>query len=161
MADYGKPFENQFRKDFERTFPYGRINRFKDQMSGFKNASQNDCDFYAYNYPREFFIECKAHAGSSINWSAIPQYDRLIDYKDVYGNVSGFVIWFYEKDKVIFVSIQDAIKMHEQGEKSIGLRMLNDTLYNIIEVPSIKKRVFMESDYNFLMEVPLYGQRRN
>jgi hypothetical protein len=56
------------------------------------------------------------------------------------------------------------IKMKEfDGEKSIGLRMIDEKKpykkqYNIITIPSEKLRVFMESDYKYLVEV-LNGER--
>lgn len=40
--------------------------------------------------------------------------------------------------------------MVNNGEKSIGLRMLKNKSYNIIEVPSVKKRVYLDSDYTIL-----------
>lgn len=42
-------------------------------------------------------------------------------------------------------------KMVNNGEKSIGLRMLNSDLYNIIDIPFSKKRVFLEPDMSFLV----------
>lgn len=46
-------------------------------------------------------------------------------------------------------------KMVLNGEKSIGIRMLEDKLYNIIVIPSEKKRTFMASDYSILLEEDL------
>jgi hypothetical protein len=48
-------------------------------------------------------------------------------------------------------------KMVNDGEKSIGLRMIDEKKpykkqYNIITIPSKKLRTFMESDYNYLAE---------
>ena len=50
------------------------------------------------------------------------------------------------------------VKMKEvDGEKSIGLRMIDDKkpykkLYNIINVPATKLRTFMEADLKYLVE---------
>ena len=44
-------------------------------------------------------------------------------------------------------------KMVKGGEKSIGLRMINDKKYNIIVIPSTKKRVFLDSDYTCLLNL--------
>lgn len=44
-------------------------------------------------------------------------------------------------------------KMVLDGKKSISVKMLEEKLYNIIEIPSIKKRVFMESDYSILKDI--------
>ena len=102
-------------------------------------------------------VECKATKGSSINFSKIPQYDRLLDYKGLYKTYPGVVVWFYEKDTVIWVSIEEMEKMVTDGEKSIGLRMIDEKkpykkAYNIITLPSIKLRTFMETDYNYLVK---------
>lgn len=47
-------------------------------------------------------------------------------------------------------------KMVKDGEKSVGLRMIDSKkpykkMYNIIDIPSKKLRTFMESDYIFLV----------
>ena len=45
----------------------------------------------------------------------------------------------------------------DSGEKSIGLRHVGK--YNLIEVPSVKKRVFMTSDLSFLLDIRnIYNQ---
>ena len=81
------------------------------------------------------------------------------DFKGLSKTHVGVVVWFYEKDTVIWVSIEEMEKMRElDGEKSIGLRMIDTKkpykkTYNIITIPSEKHRVFMESDYNYLVEV--------
>ena len=156
--DLGKKFEARFAQDWQRCFPNTLIYRLHDQMSGYKETSQNPCDFLCY--PGEIFLmaECKAHAGASIPFSAIPQYERLLKYKGLHKVHPGVVVWFYEKDIVIWVSIEEMEKMVADGEKSIGLRMIDNKkpykkMYNIIRIPSKKLRTFMESDYNFLVEV--------
>jgi hypothetical protein len=109
-------------------------------------------------------VECKAHAGASIPFSAIRQYEKMKDYQGLEKTHVGVVVWFYEKDTIIWVSIDEMVKMKElDGEKSIGLRMIDSKkpykkVYNIITIPSEKLRVFMETDYNYLVEV-LNGER--
>ena len=44
-------------------------------------------------------------------------------------------------------------KMVNDGEKSIGLRMLKEGLYNIIEIPGEKKRIFIEPDLHYLINL--------
>ena len=102
-------------------------------------------------------MECKAHKGLSIPFVDIPQYTRLLNYKNLKKVFPGVVVWFYEKDIVIWVSIEEMEKMVLDGEKSIGLRMIDSKkpykkAYNIITIPSIKLRTFMESDYNYLVK---------
>ena len=42
--------------------------------------------------------------------------------------------------------------MRDKDKESIRLKMVTDRLYNIREVPSVKKRIFMDSDYSFLIK---------
>ena len=127
-----------------------------DQQSGYAGGgSQNPCDFVCYPGCCELMVECKATKGSSINFSKIPQYDRLLDYKGLYKTHPGVVVWFYEKDVVIWVSIEEMEKMVNDGEKSIGLRMMKENYpkkYRIINIPATKLRVFMEADLNYLVK---------
>lgn len=154
----GKKFEDRFRKDYKQCFPNTFIYRLPDQQSGYAGGgSQNPCDFICYPGSLELMVECKAHKGASIPFSKIPQYERMLDYKGLHKTFPGVVVWFYEKDIVIWVSIEEMEKMVLAGEKSIGLRMLqnkndNEKAYNIITIPSTKLRAFMESDYTYLVK---------
>jgi hypothetical protein len=40
--------------------------------------------------------------------------------------------------------------MKKNGEKSFNIKMLEEKSYNIIEIPSVKKRVYLDSDYTIL-----------
>ena len=157
--DIGKKFEERFKKDYIQCFPDTLIYRLPDQQSGYAGGgSSNPCDFMCYTGSCVLMVECKAHAKASIPFSAIPQYERLLDYKGKYKTFPGVVVWFYEKDTVIWVSIEEMEKMVNDGEKSIGLRMIDEKKpykksYNIITLPSKKLRTFMETDYNYLVEV--------
>lgn len=152
-ASLGKKFEEIFCKDWQKCFPNTFIFRLKDQLSGYKETSQNPCDFICFpGNNKLFMVECKEHKGLSIPFAAIPQYERLLEYKDYQNVYPGIVVWFSEKDTVIWVSIQEMEKMVTAGEKSIGLRMLKNKSYNIIILPSEKKRVFLKTDYRCLLE---------
>ena len=158
MADFGKKFESRFAQDWKKCFPNTLIYRLPDQQSGYAGGgSSNPCDFMCYPGDCFLMVECKAHAGASIPFSAIRQYDKMLGYKSLKKVFPGVVIWFYEKDTVIWVSIEEMEKMVNDGEKSIGLRMIDSKkpykkTYNIINLPSIKLRTFMETDYNYLVK---------
>ena len=128
-----------------------------DQQSGYAGGgSQNPCDFFCYPGTLVLMVECKAHAGASIPFTAIRQYDKMLNYKGLKKVFPGVLIWFYEKDTVIWVSIEEMEKMVLDGEKSIGLRMIDEKKpykkhYNILTLPSTKLRTFMETDYNYLV----------
>ena len=41
--------------------------------------------------------------------------------------------------------------MKQDGKKSVNVLKSQNEGYNIIEIPSVKKRVFMDSDYSVLL----------
>lgn len=155
----GKKFESRFEKDYIRCFPGTLCYRLPDQQSGYAGeGGSNPCDFLCYTGDCVLMVECKAKSGASINFSEIRQYEKMLDYKGLYKTHVGVLVWFYEKDKIIWVSIEEMEKMVNDGEKSIGLRMINEKkpykkLYTIYEIPATKLRTFMEADLNYLVEV--------
>lgn len=163
-TDIGKKWETKFKTTWEKQFPDTFIYRLPDQQSGYAGSGgSNPCDFMCYQGSCMLMVECKAHKGASIPFTDIPQYERQLAYKDLYKTYPGVLVWFYEKDVIIWVSITEMEKMVLDGEKSIGLRMINDKkpykkMYNIITVPAQKLRTFMEADLKFLVEV-LNGKR--
>ena len=60
------------------------------------------------------------------------------------------VTWFVDHNKVLAFPITSVEQMENDGLKSIHI----DTYMNYphIDVPSVKKRVFMDSDYKCLLE---------
>ena len=146
----GKQFEEQFKKDFLKTFPDGFILRLPDQMSGYKSYSQNPCDFICFTNGKLFLIECKSHKGASLPFDVITQFDKLASYGNIPDVHAGVIIWLYEKDKVLYAPIQLIKQLKSEGKKSVGLKALNE-YPELIEVPSKKKRVLMGSDYSILL----------
>lgn len=151
MPELGKPWEDYFRKTWKAQFPGTFIFRLKDDVSGFKQTSANPCDFLCYPEAGKFLmIECKAHAGASVPFSALPQYERLLEYNSLKNVFPGFLVWLYEKDIIFWCPIETAKQIYEDGEKSIGIRHFDD--YNIIIIPGEKKRTFITPDYSKLLE---------
>jgi hypothetical protein len=121
-------------------------------MTGYKETSGNPCDFLCFPGENKLFmIECKEHKGASIPFTAIPQYERLLEYKDFPGVYPGVLLWLSEKDIVMWIGIKEMEKMVNDGKKSIGIKMLEDSSYNIMIIPSEKKRIYLESDYTSLL----------
>ena len=148
----GKAWEEKFRQDWKKSFPKTFVFRLKDQMTGYKETSGNPCDFLCFPGENKLFmVECKEHKGASIPFTAIPQYDRLLEYKDCPGVYPGVMLWLSEKDIVMWIGIKEMEKMVNDGKKSIGIKMLEDSLYNIMIIPSEKKRIYLESDYKGLL----------
>ena len=161
-TDIGKKWENKFKATYEKQFPDTLIYRLPDQQGGYAGeGGSNPCDFLCYPGDCVLMVECKAKSGISINFNEIRQYEPQLKYKGKYKTFPGVLVWFYEKDIIIWVSIEEMEKMVLDGEKSLGLRMLKDNYkkkYRIINVPATKLRTFMEADINYLVEV-LNGER--
>lgn len=153
----GKQFEAILKQDWHTSFPGSFLFRIPDQVSGYQTTSQNPCDFIGFTNGKLFLIECKSIEGNTINFSLIRQYDRLLKYKNLADVYPGILIWYRDHDKVIWVPITEAEKMKKAGAKSINIKMLDESKYHIINVPSKKKRVFMESDYRILVSPELYN----
>lgn len=152
MQNYGKIFENNFRSDWLRTFPDSFILRLPDQLSGYKYTSSNICDFITYYNNILFLIECKSHKGASLPFNNITQYDKMKQYTGILGVRTGVVLWLIDKDVILYVPISTITQMKAEGKKSVGLKALKEG-YNIKIIPSVKKRVFMRSDYSILLSL--------
>lgn len=147
----GKQFEQKFYEDFRRTFPNGTLERIYDTVGYYKGVT-NISDYIGYNYPYMFFIECKAHKGASMPIANITQYEKLKTKIGIKGVRAGVVLWLYDKDKVFYIPVRTLSQMLADNEKSVGIRSINQG-YNIIDIPSKKKRFFMDSDYSLLMRL--------
>ena len=156
MDNRGKNFELKFRKDLQKSFPNSFILRLNDQITGYKVTSQNPCDFILFNLGKLFLLEVKTHKGASLPFSAIPQYERLLNYEEISGCFKGVILWLYEHNEVgvIYVPISTIKKMKEDGQKSFGIRHLNNENYPSYVLPTIKrKQVFLDTDYSPLMDL--------
>lgn len=145
----GKAFEDSFKEDWKKSFPNTVVFRLYDVTNGFTNISY-PCDFITFEQDKLFFVECKSHAKLSMPFSEIPQYPRLLKYKGKKNVYPGILIWFKDKDKIIWVPIEEAEKIYLSGEKSIGLRHLKK--YHILDLEGEKKRVFLTCDYQKLID---------
>lgn len=153
MASLAKNFEKKFQEDWHKTMPNSFIMRIPDQMSGYKNTSQNICDYICYKYPLLFLIELKTTKGNTINFNNISQYDKLVANIGIKGVRSGVIVWFYEKDKIIYVPASSMKQMKKNGEKSINLKkVLDKGIYKCYNILGVKKKIYFDSDYSILME---------
>jgi len=151
-TDLGKAWENIFKANWKKCFPDTFVYRLKDQMNGYKETSENPCDFLCFpGHNMLFMVECKEHKGASIPFSAMPQYQRLLEYKDYEDVYPGFVVWLSEKDIVFWLPIKEAEKMVNDGCKSVGIKAIEEGKYRIVVIPSEKKRVYLDSDYSILL----------
>ena len=144
----GKEFEARFKQQFLASFPNSFILRLPDQVSGYKYTSSNICDFIGYAKGKLYLIECKTHLGASFPLSNLSQYNKLLSYVGIPGVRVGVVLWLIDKDKIFYVPISTVIQMKIKNKKSISYKDIDK--WRIIEIPSIKKVVFMDSDYSVL-----------
>ena len=144
----GKEFEARFKQQFLASFPNSFILRLPDQVSGYKYTSSNICDFIGYAKGKLYLIECKTHLGASFPLSNLSQYNKLLPYVGIPGVRVGVVLWLIDKDKILYVPISTVIQMKIKNKKSISYKDIDK--WRITEIPSIKKVVFMDSDYSVL-----------
>lgn len=97
-------------------------------------------------------VECKSAKGGTFPFSNLRQYERLLSYDGRDGVFPAVVVWFVEKDAVIWAPIASVKAMKAAGKKSIGFKDAKEGSYNLVDVPSVKKRVFMDSDYSVVTE---------
>lgn len=152
MKNKGKAFEQKFKSDWINSVKNSTIDRLYDPTSGYKTIS-NISDFIAYCFPNIFYLECKSHTGNTFPLTNLTQYDKLILKVGIHGVRAGIILWFIDHDKVCYVPISTIKQLKQDGKKSVNVKMLDDQTYNIIEVPSIKKRVFLDSDYSCLLNL--------
>lgn len=148
----GKKFEQKFKQDFQKTVPDCSIDRIYDPTNGFVSIS-NISDFIGYSYPNIFYLECKTHKGNTFPLANLTQYDKLIAKVGIKGVRAGVVLWFTEHDRIWYVPISTIKKMKDDGKKSINVLTSKKDRYVIYEVPSKKKRIFLDSDYLFLTQL--------
>lgn len=150
-VNYGKKFETKFKLDFLK-IKDATIDRLYDQVSEYKNLS-NICDFIGYKEPNIYYLECKSHKGNTFPFQALRQYDALLSKVGVPGVRTGVVIWFIDHDRVIYVPIKTIEQMKKDNKKSVNITTIEKDGYRFIEIPSIKKRVFLDSDYSVLLSL--------
>lgn len=147
----GKEFEVRFKQDFKK-IPNSSIDRLYDPTAGFKGI-KNICDFIGYVFPYIYYMETKSIKGNTFPFTKLTQYEKLLEKKDIYGSISGAIIWFIEHRKICWVGIEEFERLKNLGYKSINIKMLNDPNYSVVEIPTKTLRVNLEADYTKLIEI--------
>lgn len=101
-----------------------------------------------YKYPVLLYLEAKSRYGNTFYLQDLTQYSKLIQHNNIKGVFPTVLIWFIDHDQVIAFPISSIKKMKEDGLKSINIKDYDK--YPHVKIPSIKKRIFMDSDYSVL-----------
>lgn len=159
MANEGKRWEGIVRGQLESDVDCS-VDRLPDPTMGYKGV-RNICDFVAYKYPHQFYIEAKSCKGNTLPFSNITenQWEGLLE-KSRYNGVGAFVlVWFVEHDQVVIADIRYLEKIRNLGKKSLNInQVVRDCLdQNTKEegfylVPTTVKRVNPKMDVHKLLE---------
>ena len=154
----GKQFEEQVHKALDLV-PNTTVTRLKDPQNGFAGV-RNECDFIAYHYPHQYFLECKSCHGNTLSIKSNnpkqcygditnTQWEGLLEASSVVGVVSGVLVWFIEHNTTLFVPIKALECIRNEGAKSLNITKLRELgiLYDCYTVPGIKKRVLFDYDF--------------
>lgn len=154
MANLGKKFEDNVKKDWVRTFPKSFFIRLPDQQSRYFGQSSNICDYIGFINKKLFLIECKETKETTFNFQAkLSQYDKLLEQKNKDDTYPGVLLWFSAFDKVVWLNICEIEKMRNDGLKSFNIKMIDNCDYNVYVVPSTKLRTFMRCDFTIFKEI--------
>ena len=154
----GKQFEVKLQEDIKKSFD-GQcfLMRIPDQMNGYKSASKNLCDFILFIKGQLFLIEAKTILGNTFPITNFTQFDKLMSIPDVRGVHRGVVIWFQDHSRVVYVPLLTIAKMKADGKKSVNIKKIDEEGYAYVNIPSTPKRVFLDSDYSVLLNLPEQG----
>lgn len=150
-SNYGKQFERKFKEDWQKV-DNSDITRLYDITNGFKSIS-NVSDFIGYIYPYMYYLECKSTQGNTFPFSKLRQKDELKKKMNKRGINAGVIIWFIDHFRVCYVPIEEVLRLESLNYKSINVKMIDDDQFNVYNIPSIKKRLFLDSDYSIMTDI--------
>lgn len=148
----GKQWETKLKEDFSK-MSGAYIYRVPDQLGGLKGQT-GICDFIAYKFPKIFFIEAKTILGNTFPLTNFTQFDKLMSIPNNQGVHRGVMLWFQDHQRVLYVPLLTIAKMKQDGKKSVNIRTIDQDGYDYLNIPSVQKRVFLDSDYSVMMELP-------
>lgn len=147
----GKQFEEKFKADFMKLDGVS-LDRLYDSTSGFRGI-KNISDFICYKFPNEFYIECKSCNENTWNFSNYTQYEKQLVKVGIPGVRVGVVLWMIKHDVVVYIPTKTIQSMKANNKKSFNIKDLENNIYRIIKIPSVKRRVFLDSDYSVLFDL--------
>ena len=150
MTNRGKQFEDKFKTDFSK-LPGVSLDRLYDTTSGYYGI-RNISDFIGYVFPNEFYLECKSSTGNTWNFGQYGQYEKQLAKVGIPGVRVGVVLWMIDHKVVVYLPTKTIQQMKLDGKKSFNIKDLNSN-YRVIVLPSVPKRVFLDTDYTPLLSL--------
>lgn len=150
MAEnYGKKFERRFREDWLKAYPISFCYRLPDQVSYYHNSS-NPCDFICFAKSTLLLLELKTHNGNTFPLCNLTQYEKLLSYSCIENSKVGMILWMIDHDLIVFIPITTIKQFKDENKKSFNVKDL-DKGYNLIIIPTTKRRTFLDADYTKLL----------
>lgn len=151
--NYGKAFEKKFKEDWLKV-PNSDITRLYDITNGFKSIS-NVSDFIGYIFPFIYYLECKSTQGNTFPLGRLTQNFELSKKMGKLGENPGVIIWFIDHQKVCYVPIEEIKRLESLDYKSVNVKMIGDSNFNVYEIPGKPKRTFIDSDYSIMKDIAM------
>lgn len=156
MASRGKKFEEKFKEQWINTVPDSVCYRLYDTTMGYKSIA-NVGDFLCYKFPLLFIVDCKSKEGNTLPFSDLRQYNLMLGYMGIKGVQTGFMTWFVDHDRILWIPIETMKKISDEGLKSFNINKMSPEEYFYLDIPSKKMRTFLNSNYlsiyNYYKEV--------
>lgn len=150
MSNLGKKWESDFKRDWKVTFENSLILRLYDTTNMYKGV-QNPCDYITFVDGHLFLVECKETKGNTFSIE-FRQKDELKEYIGIKNVHPGVILWFSDHQKVVWIPIETFLKLEKDGKKSFNVKMLNSNDYEYIDMPLEVKRIYVNVNYNKLLE---------
>ena len=151
------------------------IDRLNDPAAGYAGV-RNICDFIVYDYPYQYYFECKSCYGNTLSihsnnpkkrYGAITnnQWEGLLEKAPIPGVQAGVIVWFIDHDITVYVPIEQLAELRNNGAKSLNIKDITNGTIAFLTVPGRKKRVLFEYDartfLNFLGNMTRTDRRTN
>lgn len=144
----GKKFESLIKTALDIPEKHISIDRLPDPLGGYSGIT-NICDFTCYQFPFNYFLECKCTYDNTLNFKSNiteDQWQGMLNKSKYFGCLAGVCVWFISYDETAFVPIQELQRLKETGKKSLHINDLSDDTLIKFKITGTKKRVYFEYD---------------
>lgn len=156
-SNRGKEFENKIQEALEKLDKTKLIyQRLYDVTMGYSGI-HNPCDFIVYTYPYCYYIECKSTNENTLNFSAVSQYDDLLEASKRNGVWAGILVWYIKHQETYWVDIKLADMLRDTClRKSLNIKELRElsttNRRRCFKIDGENKRVYTEYNLESFFE---------